>query len=345
MITEYKQKLERLYLAQKSHEWLAARKNFISASDVPKLLAFKEKKPFYKEKPIEWFNQKIGVDEYNIDAFSKDIMRKGEMSETVLVNKFFSDKKFGKGLVVTFNRFICSLDILNSETWAPIELKHTENKSIYDQYVNKTHHAYFQLAFQMWVLNKSEKHKCTTGHLICCFMDKTIPDVKPVVTEFTIDTNSIFYKTIEENIHWFEEIHKSVMLKKLSVFNALFHENTSQKKIEDENIPIKNKQLIEGDPNSDLQRYFYAHRDADRKIKDLKELQLKYEEEIKNILGLNKQVVLNSDEKNDDSKYVVFFEKAESKSKKLKPHINASDVFDVSISICEKMRVKKYNNR
>lgn len=196
--------IKKVEVQQKSKEWLKLRESYITASDIPAILAFKEGKKYYGTTPCQWVKYKLGENK-KVSNYSKEVMTAGELSETKIVEKHFSNKeKFLHGAVFTRDIFLASLDVIDKKDKQIIELKYTNNSNVFEQYEAFTSPAYLQVALQMYVtgIKKSALVVNYNGRLVA----------------FKMNEESDHYKKLIENIDYIKSIHESVVIKKENPF-------------------------------------------------------------------------------------------------------------------------------
>lgn len=301
----YNSETQKVEIEQKSKEWLELREKYITASDIPAILAFKEGQDYYKKTPSQWIESKLGAKQ-NIPQFNKDAMLAGELNEIKIVEKYFNDKeKYSHGDVYTRGIFLASLDVFNKQDQIILEIKHTQHKSVFDKYADYSHPAYMQVVLQMYVTKANSAKIIVT----CDQTSSSNKDKFFKVKAFEITKDSNQYKTLVENIEYIESIHKSVVIEKQNPF------------------------LEKG--SSEFQSLIDAIESRKEKIKDLKEETEIYEERLKDILEQGKLVTAII----GDVEYKYTLQPSFRTKKTLKEDFKEEDVFD--IEKVETLRISK----
>lgn len=282
-----------LDIKQDTDEWRDARRKYLTASDIPKIEAFLREESYYTTTSTMWFNQKMGEEAYFTD-YQKDAMRKGQLCEASVVAQLFSDKekyKHGEVFVSDCGNFLVSLDIRNCIKNSIIEIKSSENPRVINEYENLSHGAFFQLAMQMHVT------KSKNGCILACLLGtENNPIIKPITTE------SPQYIWIEENIDLLKEINADL-----------------QKGI---NWFAERQGDIEIDES--IQKIVLAYESAKAEIAKQKILMDIYKEEL-----LSKLDGEEGYAKLGGEMYKYSGTSKRCKRNKLKPGIEASDVYDI----------------
>ncbi len=198
--------LQRIYdVEQKSKEWLALRLEKITASDIPALLCFKKSENYYNKTATQWFLEKTGQYKETLTDYKKELFKKGELSENTVVLKHFSKKWHERSGIYVNGCFMASLDVLDTERGVILEVKYTDSKNVFDKYASLEHLSFYQLAFQMWLLEKKE------GSIIVNYVNNE--GVSKIVG-FKIFDTSPQYLEVVENIDYFRSVHAAIQEKR-----------------------------------------------------------------------------------------------------------------------------------
>lgn len=288
-------------LAQGTDEWREERRKYITASDVPRIIAFLKGNNFYTETPSDWFAKKMGKEEDTSD-YKKDLYRKGHLSEErVKAERLSGEQYIHSEIGVLDDWILASLDSRNKEKNIIIELKYSTSQNAISEYRNKTHPNYYQLAAQMYVFGAE------VGAIIISDGDSN----EDIIKKFTVED-----EMYQEFIKYLPEI-------KL-VFEALQAGKNFFVKEEDINI------RIQGLSDSILE--------TKEKILELKERLKLSEEKMVELLNSDINPICKSP---DGDSIVWQHSSYFRKSKKLKIGLDEEDVFDIEEKEYFKLKTTK----
>jgi hypothetical protein len=215
----------KLDLEQCTDEWLAVRQQHLTASDARLALLFLEdqKSEYYDSNIYSLLEDKISKTNEELSSFKKQLFSNGHLAEELIGSRIKNEVlskgwNYEAGNVYKYNNFLSSLDVLLSKDNSLIiyECKNVNSDKVLSEYKNFTHPNYYQVAFQLYLMQQLFPNQNVKAFVIAFSMENE------ELYKFELDEQGKHYQALKKHLNSLIKISDNIAEEKSALHDVQY---------------------------------------------------------------------------------------------------------------------------